>query len=292
MSASNSVWDRAPFVASLWDLMDKIAPIIFSGTFASLTRAELTLRNKWRISAQDRDNIRTFTLLPAKTLCETTGLTESIKACVRAIHDFEVQKRGKLPVELAERMQTLREAIQSELDHRLVLIVKNEQVVLADPLLFGQGVHDALPSATFDIVETGNCWVAGRNNAAAYHLMMAVEIGLRCLAEDRRAEVTQFRKPIPVEFAQWGPIIDAIEKKVDEIANWPDRHKKAEAQQFYRQLLLELSGFHEGYRNHLSHGRGLQLQDDPTLGLIAHVRRFLTRLTEKVSEQSITPEIW
>ena len=96
MSASRSVWERAPFVASLWELMDKIAPVLFSGTFASLTRAELILRRTWRVSEQQRDNIRVFTLLPAKQLCEITGLTESTKACERVIHDFVISKTWQI----------------------------------------------------------------------------------------------------------------------------------------------------------------------------------------------------
>jgi hypothetical protein len=293
LAESHSLWNHAPFVASLWELMDKIAPVLFSGTFASLTKAELLLRNKWRVSEQERDNIRTFTLLPAKTLCEVTGLTDSIKACDRAIYAFTVTKGRKLPFELAERLLVLREAIQSELNHRLVLIVRNgREGYWQNPILFGNDVHGAFSSATFDIMEAGSCLVSGRNNASAYHLMMAVEIGLRCLAADRRAEVTQFRKTIPVEFAQWGQIIGAIEKKVDEIDGWSDRSKKAQAQQYYRPLLLDLNGFCDGYRNHLSHGRGLQIKDDEALALMGHVKRFLSRLSERIGEGRVTPEVW
>jgi hypothetical protein len=289
-----SLWDRAPFVASLWELMDKIAPILFSGTFASLTRAELELRHKWRVSAKDRDNIRTFTLMPAKVLCDTTGLSESTKACDRAEHDFvAMPKRGKLPFELAERLLTLREAIQSELNHRLVLIVKNGRESYWDnPSMFGDTVRNSFPSAAFDIAEAGKCWVAGRNNAVAYHLMMATEIGLRCLAEDRRVEIAKWGKSVPVEFAEWGTIISGIAAQIKEINKWNDRYKKVEAQKFYNALVLDLNAFHEGHRNHLAHGRGVAYTDHNTLALIEQVKGFLTRLCEKIGEGKITPEVW
>jgi hypothetical protein len=290
---SQSIWDRAPFVASLWELMDRIAPVLFSGTFTSLFRAEWALRHQWRVSANELDTIRSVTLTATKALCETAGLIESAKACDRALSVFSAPKNKKLPFELAERIQILRESIQSELNHRLVLVVKNgREIYWQHHALFGQSVLDAFYSARFDIVEAGNCWVTGRNNAVIYHLMMATEVGLRCLAEDRRVIITQRNKQIPIEFAQWGEIIRELSKKIEEIRQWPDKEKKASAQQFYHPLLLSLNGFCEGYRNHLFHGRGIKYGDPETQSLMSHVNDFLARLSQRVGENKITPEVW
>jgi hypothetical protein len=89
-----------------------------------------------------------------------------------------------------------------------------------------------------------------------------------------------------------GSIIAVVSTKVREINSWQDRHKNAGAQQFYNALILELSAFHEGHRNHLAHGRGVAYTDDNAVALIGHVRRFLMRLSDKITESAVTEEIW
>jgi hypothetical protein len=66
--------------------------------------------------------------------------------------------------------------------------------------------------------------------------MNVAEIGLRTLAWDRRVVSRQYRKALPIEFAQWGALIDGIEKKVEEIKKWKSKALGAEAQRFYNDV--------------------------------------------------------
>lgn len=59
-----SLWDRAPFVVSLRELMDKIASELFCGAFAQLTKAEMLLHTyPRRVSKDTLEKIKTF-LIP------------------------------------------------------------------------------------------------------------------------------------------------------------------------------------------------------------------------------------
>jgi hypothetical protein len=144
-----------------------------------------------------------------------------------------------------------------------------------------------------DISEAAKCFALGRNNAVVFHLMMAAEFGLRALANDRQVVTTNPRgNPIPLEFSQWGQILGELQKKVDDIKNWPASASRAEAQQFYSDAMLSARSFNDGYRTHIAHGRSKLYQDDETNALVGHVRRFLGKLSEKISETTFMPAVW
>jgi hypothetical protein len=158
--------------------------------------------------------------------------------------------------------------------------------------LFGDAVEAAFPSARMDIVEAGRCLALGRNNGAVYHLMCAAEIGLRTLAWDRRVIVRHNKRDVPLEFAQWGELINKIEPEVAAIKNWQSRSLSAEALQFYNRALVEVRAFNSGWRTHVMHARGHAYKADETIALFGHVQRFMQTLAEKLSETRRMPKVW
>jgi hypothetical protein len=157
--------------------------------------------------------------------------------------------------------------------------------------IFGEA-EKAFSSAYMDMVEAGRCLALGRNNATIHHLMNVAEIGLRALAWDRRVVAKQYKKPVPLEFAQWGDLIGGIEKKVDEIKKWKAKGTAADAQRFYNAALVELRSFNDGWRRHSAHARTYHYKDDETLALFGHVDRFMNKLAERVTETTRTPVVW
>ena len=273
--------------------MEKLRPAIFGSVFQNIAEVQLWLLNAGgqTISSSYRQTIKERVVEPAFELCLVADLSLALKnACERM--NMALDKPDKGANAFKERIEVLHEGLIKELTGKLLFIVENgRESYWEDEHLFGLHVRGRFPSAAMDIKEAGNCWVAGRNNAVAYHLMMAIEVGLRCIAEDRRVDITKYGKSVPIEFAEWGTLIAAIAAKTKEL-NWVDRHKKVEAQRFYNPLVLELGAFHEGYRNHLMHGRAIAYRDDETFALMGHVKRFLTKLSEKIGEDEITDEVW
>lgn len=196
--------------------------------------------------------------------------------------------------QLADGFATLRWKVEQELNQKFFLFLDESEAQLFDEKLpFGESAAKAFPSAEMDISEATKCLALGRYNAVIYHLMMAAEFGLRALAADRRVVVTNRNgNNMPLEFAQWGEILGELQKEIAKIKNWPASHARAEAQQFYNDAMLSAQSFNDGYRTHMAHGRSKLRENDETLALYGHVRRFLMKLSEKITETTTMPEIW
>jgi hypothetical protein len=288
-----SLWDHAPLVVSLLDIMDKLAPELFGGAFLSLTRAELIVLTYGSkpVPKTTLSNIKDIVLVGLIAFCEQAGLAESSKACARTQQSLEKAKSGEA---LAENIISLKGLIKSEMSKRLMFVVENgRENYWCNSELFGRQVLNSFPSASMDIHEAGNFWVAGRNNAVIYHLMCAAEVGLRVLAADRRVEISNRNgNDTPLELSQWGDLIKGLRKSLDKIQLWSASQKREDALAFYNQALIEAQSFNDGWRRHVMHARAKAYQDDEVQALMGHVRRFLQTLASRISETNLMPEIW
>lgn len=191
-------------------------------------------------------------------------------------------------------LTSIHEVFRSELSKKgCFLLEKEEMAFVNQPALFGETVAAAFPSAAMDIREMGNCFAAGRYNAAAYHCVQAAEVSLRELARDRRVDPMDWRKPTPLENAQWGHLLGAVRSKIDKIRGWDDGPVKDAASKFYENALLDLGGLNDGWRRHLAHARSHEYERDDVIGLMAHTRRVMQSLARRIGERRpVTPEIW
>jgi hypothetical protein len=151
--------------------------------------------------------------------------------------------------------------------------------------LMGDAVQTAFPSAKEDIREAGNCIAVDCGTAAVFHLMRAVEWGVRALCVDLGVlTVPRKKATIPIEFSEWDKILDqvypAVNAKIDALSPGP---QKQEWQEFYFPLLLDIRGFKDAFRNHVMHTRQTYSQkaaDD----VLDYVRRFFVLLSTRISE--------
>jgi hypothetical protein len=99
---------------------------------------------------------------------------------------WHVEDRTKVTPALVEsEVRHVRECIQSESYRQKFLYVARDRAEYVDnPSLFGEKVLAQFPSAAFDIRESGNCLAAECATAAVFHLMRAVEWGLRAIGTD------------------------------------------------------------------------------------------------------------
>jgi hypothetical protein len=287
-------WDQwsGEFVCLL-DVMEALHPVLAAGSFSALARAEQEASTHWwfeLVPQEARHNLDLFVLNPVMLLANETGLTEPHNMASRLSERLKFNIRFG---DLRERLAELRSVLLTELGKRVLLIAPQDRLSFRDnDWLFGDAVYEAFPSARADLKEAGNCWLFGRNNATAYHLMNACEFGLRALARDRSVELTYRDSQLPLELAQWGQVIDGLETKVGAIKKWQASNSREEALAFYNNALREVRSFNDGVRRHLAHGRGHRYEDDETLALIGHVKRFLQMLATKISEDRTTPEVW
>lgn len=170
-------------------------------------------------------------------------------------------------------------------DGKFVQVVPSYSNYVNHDSLLGESVKAAFPSAAEDIKEAGNCIAVDCGTAAVFHLMRAVEWGIRALCVDLGIlTVPRKTATIPIEFSEWDKMLDqvypAVESKINAMAPGP---QKQDCQEFYFPLLFDIRGFKDAFRNHVMHTRRTYSQkaaDD----VLDYVHRFLVLLSTKISE--------
>lgn len=146
--------------------------------------------------------------------------------------------------------------------------------------LFGEAVSAAFPSAQSEIKDAGNCLAADLHTAAVFHLMRAVEHGLRALARHLKVKAGQ-----PLEYACWEQVIRAIDQRLDKIRLKTRGRKKSAELEFYGRLLMECAYFKDKWRNPVSHARD-RYSEAGALDALGHVQDFMKKLAERVKESN------
>jgi predicted nucleic acid-binding Zn finger protein len=193
--------------------------------------------------------------------------------------------------EIKRQIKALRKNLELELDRRKFVQVAQENTeYFEQEKLFGEAVYEKFESARQDIKDAGNCMAVDSGTAAVFHLMRAVEWGLRALCKHlgllkiRKSKKPGHVKYVPMEYAEWEKILEDMHDRVNEKLDRLKRGKaKQEAQEFYYPLLQDLKGFKDAWRNHVMHTRQTYTVKDAE-AIMDHVRRFLSLLATRVSE--------
>ncbi len=217
--------------------------------------------------------------------CGEIALNETVKVINECIRDF-----GKLnSTQIACRIDEIDRAISREMDSHLFMRIpldraeyyqswgeaKREKEGKEIPL-FGNAVNTNFTSATFDIVEAGNCFAVGRYTACVFHLMRVLEIGLSTLAN---------KFNVPSNHTNWQNIIDQIEERIRSMGS--DQNKPAtwkEEEQFYSQVATQFIFLKNAWRNYTVHVRGGKYTDEEAENIMRSVLAFMQKLSTKLSE--------
>jgi hypothetical protein len=227
-----------------------------------------------------------------REFCEAVGFANALPVIRFAgYHLREDPTAGELRSELRH----LEETVFLELAKRKFLHIEADRAwLLEQDDLFGPAVTASFPSASRDIREAGNCLAAECTTAAVFHLMRAAEFALRSLAKDRDVSF----KDRPLDEKEWGQILMALEKRLSDLRSsdrkcWPVAEARDAQIRFYNEVVQELRGFNDAWRRHISHADTLAFYArDEALGVLKHVRAFLQKISERISETSVTEQYW
>jgi hypothetical protein len=108
-------------------------------------------------------------------------------------------------------------------DHIFLRVPDFRRACIDNEQLFGQAVYEAFPSARADIRDAGNCLAADCNTAAVFHMMRAVEWGLRALCVDLGYQRLRCKNKLtnkvtykPLEYSDWEGIVGQVKSRVHE----------------------------------------------------------------------------
>jgi hypothetical protein len=183
--------------------------------------------------------------------------------------------------EVVVLLDEIHEHIRQEIAGKYSLYIAPEKAKYCDnDKLLGEGVAERFKGTQNDIVEAGNCYAIGCNTAAVFHLMRVVEIGLRVLAKRVGIKRITGKKPHPIEYAEWGTLIDAIKAKIK--TKIEALHQRNKGGQRERQLklysdLADRCFFLKELRNEVCHTRK-PYNDQEALGMINRVKELMELL--------------
>ena len=124
--------------------------------------------------------------------------------------------------------------------------------------------------------------------------MRAAEFALRALARDRGIKF----KDKPLEEKEWGQILQQLESTVGDLRQmdrkcWSSPAIRDAQIRFYGEVTQELRGFNDVWRRHVSHADTLAFYErDDAFGIFRHVQALMQKVSERISEDSLTPKCW
>lgn len=144
------------------------------------------------------------------------------------------------------------------------------------------------PSARKEAECALNCFNIDENTACVFHLMRAVEHGLRALAKERRVRLPKNK---PLEWANWQDILKKLDDEIKTIAEKkPAGPAKDVALDFYKGAVAHIHWFKEK-RNGVMHAR-ISFEQHEAASTLVRVREFIQGLSLKLDEASPKPIAW
>jgi hypothetical protein len=283
---------RNPSVCGLpsgrWSLLDML-----NFSLQSFVVALMTLSNEVRdaarhapeqlLSIPDRQRV-TANLGFIAEKCRQLALQSAEHRLVRM---FAVLRTPTVSYgDIAGELVTLNEAIGDDIKTEYFYHYPRQKALLAHiQIAEWLPIYDAFPSSQSDIESGLDCYALGHSTAAVFHMMRAVEYGLRALARERGVSFPNK----PVEWATWQEMLDQIEASGRRAARaLPAGVQRDAALAFYSGAAGQVHAFKDTYRNMVMHVRR-SYDDLEALRAIGQVRDFMTGLARKIGEKTKRP---
>ncbi len=220
----------------------------------------------------------------------------------RLCYEFEQRLHSMNNRSALERLDQLEDSFRESALDRFVCVLRDDSGDYIEKSTgqqfvgraFGDPLDSAFPLSTAEIREARLCYVLDRPTACVFHLMRAVEYGLRELAAC--SGVTNPK--VALEFQCWHTIIEQVESNYRTATKqWPKGAEKSAALAFFGATVSALYGFKDDVRNILMHARHGSLYDeDRARSVMSQVEPFMERLASKLSENCgvdlLNPGAW
>jgi hypothetical protein len=234
-------------------------------------------RNPAEIISKSRNKVVLRQLAFVRKVCDELNLADANNRLNELILDLESTNRNAS--EVHADLRGLLIAFVKELRRVVYVLIPNEKLkYLEQEHLFGDEVYEKIKSARADIKNAGNCLAADLPDAAVFHLCRVTELGLRALAKKLKIKLTH-----PLEYADWGNVIDEVETKLRDLKPVTRGKKKSQKLEFYSNMVSDCRAIKETWRDCVMHTRKF-FNDHEALRAYDRVRDFMQRLALRVSE--------
>jgi hypothetical protein len=227
--------------------------------------------SKLKASPVFRDNGTAQELHQFEKDCEELGLVVSaaeIRRLRKGIEEYDLTTET-----LANLAHCVIKVLGSELEACLFFKIGPGHSNLLDPLPhFGEDVSDLFPGASTDIAEASACLALERYPSCVFHSMLVLEHGLRWIC-------LELSIPFP-PFEQWQGILRDIDQELAKITPQKTDIKGRERKEFLAGLSAHFKMVKDGWRNHVTHGRGTNYGAGATESIYRSVRQVMIEIAE------------
>jgi hypothetical protein len=189
---------------------------------------------------------------------------------------------GNAPLlELAILIREMHNNLLTELTAAYFLMIPaDRRFIYEQPRpIFGEEAHRAFPDAQRDIAAAGRCYGLDEWTACIFHLMRALEHGLRWLG------VMVTLDPVILKTENWKNIIDQIEKKIRELESLPKSADKTAKTQFLSEAASQFRWFKDAWRNDVSHAN-VFYDEREAVPIFLHVSDFFRHIASEAVKDS------
>jgi hypothetical protein len=227
-------------------------------------------------------------LTPDLSYCRSHCEDLELNAAVARVDLITTRINGHIGIsfeQVRSEVRVLRETIESELKYRRFVFVPTEKAQRLDKVDHDWAeVQTKFPSAQDDIRAAVECYAVDCNTACVFHSMRVAERGLRVLAKVLKVTTVGQQKH-PLEFSEWGLILNAIAGKLKAIQQSPGRNAaKAALAKFYADAASQADYPNEIWRKEVSHARGMYNAPE-ALNALMRTHDFMSLLSQRLSEK-------
>lgn len=184
--------------------------------------------------------------------------------------DFKNWQNKKFELGVARyECKGVREALLKEFQRHLFFQVPYEDREWYEKRPLSSLAAKRFPTADDELSEAGKCFALDRHTAVVYHSMRALEVGLVALAK---------RLEVKIDKRQWGPLIDDIGDKIEEIRE--RKNKSLEEREFLKTIppvAIHFRFLTNAWRNIAMH-ESPDYSPEKAQEILAHSKDFLEEL--------------
>lgn len=295
-SSTMPPWQREPY--RLWSRIDMVSRFDASLLSLHMTRLERAISHAEMIlSPPPRVNSNSVHLVHGieeyrtaisgmLSACTDVGLSSAVQLQLqRLLHkiDTETFKTDYEYTSLMSQARTARQSVIDDLGAHVFLYIdpQNKELIEQESPPFGQEVIAVFPEARRDIEAAARCLALEENTACVFHLMRALEYGLRGFA------VVVGVDSEGLDLENWKNIIDRIESKIRAIENEKRSQSKSERAQVFSEAASEFRHFKDAWRNSVSHAKANSFYDNrEARKVFEHVQTFMQLISRQNRKSS------
>lgn len=211
-------------------------------------------------------------------------LTEFVEGCVPLCHELNLPvsagvigdirncKTGdEVSIAFAHAKKTLAHELKGR---KFYSPLPAYQSYFENSELFGKAVFVAFPSANDDIAEAGTCLALERATACVMHLMRAIEVSLRALANTIG---------VPSQ-NDWGSYLREIDKELAK--RMKSSGGRTPEEQFFAEVTAEFEAVKRAWRNptmHVDKTYTVERAEE----ILRHARSFMNLLATRIAERNL-----